>query len=171
MRSASGLAGIEFGFVAPVLVVLLLGTVDICNVLACREKVISLASNVSDLIAMGTSVSSTDISNAYGAGNAILYPFGDTGTTIVISSITYSAATQLDTVAWSRAQNGTPLVQGSVVTPPAGVIATTDGASAILVTVNYNYTPPFAGFIASVPMSSAFYSRPRESLSVACNGC
>ncbi|HEY6577883.1 MAG TPA: hypothetical protein VIY09_01045 [Rhizomicrobium sp.] len=165
------MSGIEFGFIAPVLAVLLLGTVDICDALACREKVISVASNVSDIIAMGTSVASTDISNAYSAGNAILYPFPTTNTTIVISSITYSAATQVDTVAWSRAQNGTPLVQGSVVTPPTGVIATTDGASAILVSVSYNYTPPFVGFIASVPMTSAFYSRPRESLSVACNGC
>jgi hypothetical protein len=150
---------------------MLLGTVDICNALQCREKTISLASNVSDLVAMTSSVTSTDISNAYGAGNAIMYPFPDTSTTIVISSIKYSAATNLDTVDWSRAQNGTPLVQGTVMTVPAGVIATTDGASAILVTVTYNYVPPFASFAPSIPMSFGFYSRPRESLSVACNGC
>ncbi|HEX4160269.1 MAG TPA: TadE/TadG family type IV pilus assembly protein [Rhizomicrobium sp.] len=170
-KSVSGLAGIEFGFIAPVLALMLLGTIDICNVMACREKVISLASSVSDLIAMTTSVSSTDISNAYNSGNAIMYPFADTSTGIVISSITYSATTHLDTVAWSRAQNGTPLVTGSTVVVPTGVIAATDGASAILVSVNYNYTPPFAGFMGNIPMAFSFYSRPRESLSVACNGC
>lgn len=167
----SGLAGVEFAVIAPVLVVMLLGTVDICNILACREKTISLASDISELVAMTSSVSSTDISNAYNSGNAIMYPYPDTNMTIVISSVTYSAATGLDTVAWSRAQDGTPLTQGSVVTVPTGVIATTDGASAILVSVSYSYAPPFGNFIANVPMSVSFYSRPRQSLSVACNGC
>jgi len=121
--------------------------IQICSALACREKVISLAANVSDVIAMASSVSATDISNAYSSGNEILYPFPVGTTTIVISSITYSTATGLKTVAWSRAQNGTPLTQGSVVTTvPAGVIATTNGASAILVTVVYNYTSPIGGW-------------------------
>jgi len=170
-RSTSGLAAVEFALISPVLVVILLGTIVICNALACRQKTINLASNVADLIAMTSSVSSTDISNAYGAGNAIMYPFPASSTTIVISSIKYSAATNQDTVDWSRAQNGTPLTQGSVFTPPAGVVAATDGASAILVSVTYQYTPPIASFLSSIPMSFGFYSRPRESLSVACNGC
>ena len=169
-KSASGLAAVEFGLIAPVLLVMLLGTIGICNALVCHRKVINLASNISGLIAMPTSVTSTDISNAFNAGNAILYPYSSTNTSIVISSITYSAATNQDTVAWSRAQNGTALTQGSVVTPPAGVISTTDGAGAILVSVTYSYTPAW-GFFGTIPMSSSFYSRPRQSLSVACNGC
>ena len=169
-KSISGLAAIEFALILPVMVVMLLGTVGLCNLLAARQKVIDLGSNISDLIAMGTSVTSTDISNAYSAGNAIMYPYPSANTTIVISSLVYSAATHQVTVAWSRAQNGTALTQGSVVTPPAGVVATTDGASTILATVNYNYTPPL-GFFGSIPMTFSFYSRPRESLSVTCNGC
>jgi Flp pilus assembly protein TadG len=170
-ESDSGLAAVEFALVAPVLVVMLLGTVDVCKVLACREKLVSLASTASDIIAMTSSVTSTDISNAYSVGNAVMYPYANGNTGIVISSIKYSAATGLDTVDWSRAQNGTALTQGSAVTVPAGVIAATDGASAILVTVNYTYTPPFVGFMGAIPMSSTSYSRPRESLSVTCNGC
>ena len=172
-RSASGVAGIEFGFIAPVLAILLVGTIEICSALACREKVISLAANVSDIIAMTSSVSATDITNAYSAGSAILYPFPIGTTTIVISSIKYSAATGLNTVDWSRAQNGTALTQGSVVTTvPAGVIAATDGASAILVTVTYPYTSPIGKFIVgTLYMGDSFYARPRQSLSVACNGC
>ena len=169
-ESVSGVAAVEFAVIGPLLVVMLLGTVGLCNALAAHRKVISLASNVSTLIAMPKSVTSTDITNAYGAGNAIMYPFSSANTTIVISSITYSATTHQDTVAWSRAQNGTPLIQGSVVTPPAGVVSTTDGAGAILVSVSYHYTPA-TGYFGSIPMNFSFYSRPRQSLSVACNGC
>ncbi|HEY5048243.1 MAG TPA: TadE/TadG family type IV pilus assembly protein [Rhizomicrobium sp.] len=172
-RSTAGVAGIEFAFIAPVLAILLVGTIEICSALACREKVISLAANVSDVIAMTSSVSATDISNVYNSGNAILYPFPVGTTAIVISSIKYSATTRLNTVAWSRAQNGTALTQGSVVTTvPAGVIATTDGASAILVTVTYPYKSPIGEFIVgTLNMGDSFYARPRQSLSVACNGC
>ena len=169
-RSRSGLAAMEFGLIAPVLVILLLGSLALCNILACRQKVIDVGSNVSELISMVTGVTSSDISNAYGAGSSMMYPFpSGTNLQMVISSITYSAATHLDTVSWSRAQNTSPLVQGSVVTPPVGVIAATDGASAILVSVSYSYTSPF-GF-GTIPMNFSFYSRPRRSLSVACNGC
>jgi Flp pilus assembly protein TadG len=168
-RSRSGLAAVELGLVAPVLVVLLLGSLALCNILACRQKVIDVGSNVSELIAMVTAVTSSDISNAYSAGNSMMYPFSTSNVAMVISSITYSAATHLDTVAWSRAENASPLLQGSVVTPPAGVIAATDGASTILVSVSYSYTSPFG--LGTIPMSFSFYSRPRRSTSVACNGC
>ncbi|HEX4160273.1 MAG TPA: TadE/TadG family type IV pilus assembly protein [Rhizomicrobium sp.] len=171
-RSVSGVASIEFAFIAPLLAVLFLGTIQVCSVLACYQKLSNLAANVSDVIAMASSVNSTDISNAYNAGNAILYPFPSTTATIVISSVTYSSATGLDTVAWSRAQNGTPLQQGAVVNIPTGVIANTNGASAILVTVSYSYTPPIGNFfMGGIQMSDISYSRPRQSLSVACNGC
>jgi Flp pilus assembly protein TadG len=170
--AASGLAGIEFAFIAPLVATLLLGTIQICSVLSCYQKLSTLVSNISDLTAMTSSVNSTDISNAYSAGNAILYPFPSGQTTIVITSVVYSAATGLNTVAWSRSQNGTALTQGAVVNVPTGVIATTDGASAIMVTVGYAYTPPIGNFlVGSVQMSATSYARPRQSLSVACNGC
>jgi Flp pilus assembly protein TadG len=170
-KASSGLAGIEFAFIAPLLAMLFLGTIQICSVLSCYQKLSNLVSNISGILAMTSAVNSTDISNAYTAGNAILYPFPSTQTTIVITSVVYSSTTGQNTVAWSRAQNGTALTQGTVVNVPAGVIATTNGASAIMVTVGYNYTPPIGNMLGSIHLSNISYARPRQSLSVTCNGC
>ena len=92
-RSRSGVAAVEFAFILPVLLVLLFGAIEITNALDCRQKVLSATSSISSVVAMSTSVSATDISNVYAAGNSILYPFAPGNTTIVISSIVYSSAT------------------------------------------------------------------------------
>ncbi|HEX4079419.1 MAG TPA: TadE/TadG family type IV pilus assembly protein [Rhizomicrobium sp.] len=171
-RSRDGLAAVEFAFILPVLLVLLCGSIEVTNALECRQKVISATSSISSIVAMTTSVSASDISNVYAAGNSILYPFPTNNTAIVISSIVYSSATNKDVVQWSVAQNATPLVTNTVMSVPAGVITATNGDGAILVQVTHNYTSPWGHFlVGTFPMGATFWSRPRESASVACNGC
>src|ERR1700748_3011401 len=86
LKAEGGLAAIEFAFIAPLLVTLLLGAVEISSALECRQKVTSLASSAADLVAQTASVSSTDMTNIFNAVTAIVYPF--TGTTsIVITSV------------------------------------------------------------------------------------
>jgi len=165
-RSNDGLAAIEFAFLAPVLAILLLGTIELCNAIQCRQKIVSETSTMADLVAQVSTVSNADLTNIYDAGSSILYPFGTTPGTVVISSIVNDPTNGHNSVAWSVPFNGgTALQQNSTVTVPIGVIA--PGGSAIFVQVTYNYTPPIGQFIVGpIPMTDSFYSRPRESASV-----
>ena len=166
-RSTSGLSAIEFALIAPVLSVLLLGTIVVCNALECRQKLISEASSVADLVSQASSLSSGDLQDIFQSGATIMSPFDSSAGTIVVSSIVNNAQTGANTVAWSEAYNGgAALPVNSTVTAPTGVIAA--GGSTIFVQVSYNYTSPIAGFfINSVAMSDSFYSRPRQSIQVA----
>lgn len=165
-RSNSALSAVEFALMAPVLCVLLMGTIVICNALACRQKLVSEASSVADLAAQSSSLSSGDLQDIFLSGTTIMYPFDSSQGTIVVSSIVNNAETGANTVAWSQAYNGgTALAVNSAVTVPTGVIGA--GGSAIFVQVSYNYASPIGGFfINSIPMSDFFYCRPRESTSV-----
>lgn len=165
-RSDRGLSAVEFALLAPLLCVLLLGTIVICSALECRQKLISEASSVADLVAQSTAVSNGDLQDIFQSGTTIMYPFDSTRGTIVVSSIVNNAQTGANTVAWSEAYNGgTALPVSSTVSVPVGVIA--PGGSAIFVQVSYNYTSPIGStFINSVPMSDSFYCRPRQSTSV-----
>ncbi|HEY6579096.1 MAG TPA: TadE/TadG family type IV pilus assembly protein [Rhizomicrobium sp.] len=165
-RSACGLAAVEFALLAPVLATLLLGTIELCNALECRQKVVSETSSVADLVAQASSVSNADLANIFDAGNSILVPFAAADATIVVSSIVNNPLNGQDTVAWSQPYNGgTPLPLNSVVTVPPGVISA--GGSAIFVQVTYNYTPPVGRFlIGPIEMGDSFYSHPRESVRV-----
>ncbi|HEX4081190.1 MAG TPA: TadE/TadG family type IV pilus assembly protein [Rhizomicrobium sp.] len=167
--STRGLAAVEFAILAPVLATLLLGTIEICNALECRQKVTSETASMADLVAQASSVSGADLTNIYNAGNSILYPFAASNATIVVSSIV-NTPNGTDTVAWSQSYNGgTTLQINSVVTVPPGVISA--GGSAIFVQVTYNYTPPFGDFIfGNIAMADAFYCHPRQSISVTYTG-
>lgn len=173
-RAESGLAAVEFALIAPVLVTLLLGTVELSNALNAHQKVTLLASTGADLVAQATSVSSSDMSNIFAAVDAVIYPFAAANAEIVISSIV-SDGNGNGTVAWSRAQNTTPLTANAAVTVPAGLMTSSqcpaNACSVILATVTYNYTSPFGHFIVgTLPMSDIFYARPRRSATVAYTG-
>ncbi|HLY04462.1 MAG TPA: TadE/TadG family type IV pilus assembly protein [Rhizomicrobium sp.] len=164
-RSSSGLSAVEFALIAPVLCVLLLGTIVVCNALECRQKLVSEASSVADLVAQASTLSSADLQDIFQSGTTIMYPFTASGT-IVVSSIVNNPQTGANTVAWSQGYNGgRALPVNSAVTVPTGVISA--GGSAIFVQVGYSYTSPIGGFfINSIPMSDSFYCRPRESTAV-----
>lgn len=167
LRATEGLAAVEFALLAPVLAVLLMGTIEICNALECRQKVSSETSSVADLVAQTSSVSLADLNNIFNAGNSILYPFAPGNVTVVVSSIV-NQPNGTNLVAWSEPYNGGTPLQGTV-TVPTGVIAA--GGSAIFVQVSYNYTSPIGRFIfGSIAMSDSFYARPRQSVTVAYTG-
>ncbi|HEY1613537.1 MAG TPA: TadE/TadG family type IV pilus assembly protein [Rhizomicrobium sp.] len=170
LRCRRGVSAVEFAVIAPVLAVLLAGTIEICNALECRQKVISTTASLADLVAQASTVSSSDLSNIFSAGNSILYPFAASNATIVISSIVNNAANGQNTVDWSKAQNGSPLLHNTVMNNiPAGIIAS--GGGAIFVQVTYNYTSPLGDLIGTIPMGDTFYSRPRQSTKVTCSDC
>lgn len=164
-RAKDGLAAVEFAMLAPVMVAMFLGSIELTDSLACKQKVTGMAATAADLVAQETSVSTTDINNVFSAINSIVYPYPVSGLKIVITSLSYSTATT-GKVVWSDAQNATARTVNSTVTVPSGVI--TSGGSVILVEVTYPYTSTLAKYLASTTnMTSTFYARPRRSTSVA----
>ena len=164
LRAKDGMAAVEFAILAPVLVAMFLGSIEITSALACKQKVTGMASTAADLIAQEKAVASADLSNVYSAINSIVYPSPTTGLRIVITSLSYATATT-GTVAWSDAQNATARVVNSTVTVPTGVIST--GGSVILAEVTYPYSSSIAKYLSSsTNMTSTFYARPRRSTTV-----
>lgn len=173
-KSQTGIAAVEFAFIAPVLGVLLVGTIEVCNALECRQKVTSVASSVADLVAQTSSVSASDLSNIFAAANALIYPYPASSAKIVVSSI-ISDGTGNGTVAWSQASSGSGLTVNSAFTVPTGLMSASSCAknacSIIYTTVTYSYTSPLGKFfLGNVTMSDYFYARPRESATVSYTG-
>jgi Flp pilus assembly protein TadG len=173
-KSKTGVAAVEFGLIAPVMAALLVGTVEVCNALQCKQKVTSVASTVADLVAQTKSVSANDMSNIFAAANALTYPFASSNSGIVVSSVV-SDGSGNGTVAWSKAQNATALATGIAITVPTGLMtaaACARGACSVILTqVTYSYTSPLGKvFVGTNVMSDYFYARPRKSATVAYTG-
>lgn len=163
-RARDGVAAVEFAMLAPVMVTLFLGSIEVCDALNCNQKVTGMASTTADLIAQETSVSTNDMSNVYAAVNSIIYPYSTTGLKIVITSLVDNGSGG-GKVAWSCAQNAAARTVNSTVTVPTGVI--TSGGSVILAEITYPYASPISDYITgTVNMTSQFYARPRRSTTV-----
>ena len=51
LSAKDGTVAVEFAFIAPILIVLFLGSVELCYALICKEKVSTVAASASDLVA------------------------------------------------------------------------------------------------------------------------
>jgi Flp pilus assembly protein TadG len=162
LRAREGVAAVEFAFIAPILIALLLGSVELCYAMICREKVSTVAASAADLVAQDKNISGTQMNDVFTAINAILYPYPPSSTKIVITSIKENATKTGYIVDWSVQYNAIARVKGAAITVPAGLI--TSGGSVILAEVTYSYTPPYTGGVTNgFTMTDSFYARPRQS--------
>ncbi len=164
LKAREGLAAVEFAFIAPVMIILFFGVVELSAAVNCKTRVTSVASTAADLVAQETIVSPGDMSNVFAALNAIIFPYPSDAAKIVISSIVYKTSTT-GTVEWSDQQNATRRSPGSVVTVPAGLLST--GGSVILAEITYLYASPTTQILTgTVTMTGKFYAHPRRSAKV-----
>lgn len=164
-KAKDGLAAIEFAFIAPIMISMFFGTVELCNALLCQQKVTNLAATAADLVAQGTSISDAQMTDVYAALNSIIYPYSTSGAQIKITSLVDNGHGGA-TVVWSSAQNASPHTVGSTMSVPTGVI--TSGGSVILAEITYTYNSTSTQLLhAPITMTDSFYARPRRSAQVA----
>jgi Flp pilus assembly protein TadG len=168
----SGLAAIEFAFVLPILLTMLLGLVELSNALGTRTALTNLASTAADLIARESSTSGSDMDTVFGAMNAMMSGYSTTSTTVTITSVVDGGSGNSPVVAWSCAWNAsgasaTPQAKGATPSVPTGLITQGGGDSVIWAHVAYTYTSPLSAFITSpLSWSNDFYLKPRRVLKV-----
>lgn len=166
-KSDHGLAAIEFAFILPVMVIMFLGVVETSNYITVARRVASLSSTAADLVAQEASISNAEMTDVFGAIDAICDPVDPAQAKIIISSVVADANGTTYRIAWSDARHTAPRTVNSVVGNsvfPAGLIAAFQGA--IMVEVQYGYDPMFASFLPRTDLTDTFYLKPRRSLTV-----
>lgn len=174
-KSNEGLAAIEFAFVLPIMLTMLLGLVELSQAMAIRSDVTNMASTGADLIAQETSVGAGDMTNVFNALGAMLYPFAlaDSSNksivTITLTSVIDGGAGAAPKVAWSCTQGGTLETKGSAPSTglPAGLITAGDGSSVIWSKITYAYKSPISYFLTGTQnWTNNFYLKPRRVLQI-----
>ncbi len=174
-RDQRGVSALEFALIAPVMILFYFGLAEATQVMMAERKTIRAASAVGDLLAQSTTLTPSNIDDVFELAEVLMTPYPTTGTTmkICVVSIT-SNASNVKTVAWSRAKNGAtcpaknaPVANADV---PADLIAANQ--TLIMSRVTYEYTGPTNQIIKTNPtFVKTFYLRPRRSHSVACSAC
>lgn len=168
-KSEKGLAAIEFAFVLPILLTMLLGLVELSQAMALRADVTNMASTGADLISQETTVGAGDMTNVFNALGAMIYPFDSGPSTITLTSVIDGGAGKAPKVAWSCTQGGSLETKGSApsLALPAGLITAGDGSSVIWSKITYAFKSPISYFLTGTQnWTNNFYLKPRRVLQI-----
>src|ERR1700761_6892314 len=111
-QSTSGVAGIEFAMVCPILAVMCLAVVDGGNGLATYMKLRTTAYSIAAITNQYSTVASTDLQSIMAATSSIMAPYDATPLAVTVTQIWINSKSKAK-VNWSYSQGGTALTAGS----------------------------------------------------------
>jgi Flp pilus assembly protein TadG len=171
-----GVAAVEFALIAPIMVMMFVGAVELSQVITVDRRVTQVASSAADLVARADkTISQTEITDIMRVGSYLLKPYTANPLQIVVRNVSSSPANATVTKqSWSCSYNGTGQTQtcacsNTSFTLPANLVTTND--SVVVAEVTYAYVPlifntfmknAFGGTGASYALTETIYLKPRS---------
>jgi Flp pilus assembly protein TadG len=161
---------VEFAMLAPVLIVLYFGVAELTEGYLANRKVAESAAEIGDLVSAMSSVTPSQVSDYFAAGDAIVAPFPTAALSQRVSSVTVDSSGNA-TVLWSRAAGAlASRAVGSSVTLPSGVASANQ--SVVMSESRYVYSSNIGMFFrAPLTWRSTYYYQPRNAGPVTCPTC
>ncbi|MGE0595000.1 MAG: TadE/TadG family type IV pilus assembly protein [Hyphomonadaceae bacterium] len=159
-RASGGLAAVEFALIAPMMVFLLFGSVELLDALSANRRTQNVAASVADVVARDTEISNSELTGIWSAMDVLMIPDTAEFMDVRITSISIESAS-VARVVWSEARNNySRLSPGSTVALPSAMML--PGSSLIMTETRFNYQPPLSFlFSGGVPMEHKAYRRSR----------
>jgi Flp pilus assembly protein TadG len=171
-RGERGVAAVEFAFIAPIMLLLFVGTLELSSGISVNRKLSRLSSTLSDLVTQSQSLSCSEVDDIMKAASKVIFPYDETKVKIILTGVNIDAAGAAK-VEWSRAKNAAPHANGAAY---AGVPSLIKVPNTFLVSakVMTEYVPSFgwAQFSGSsglsfsrdaINMDEEIFLRPRMS--------
>ena len=167
-KDAGGVAAVEFAFIAPIMILLFVGTIELSAGISTDRKLSRVSSAVGDLITQSQSLTTSDVDNIMDISSKIMYPYKDQ-VKIIVTGISIDSGKA--TVTWSRSRpTGYAKAVGSSYTVPSKIKK--DGTFLVAAQISTTYTPSFGwahyekdkGVYFSrtpIPMNEEIFLRPR----------
>jgi Flp pilus assembly protein TadG len=163
-RDKRGVSAVEFALLAPLMVGLYLGGVEVSEGVGIDRKVTLTAGSIANLTAQASTISNADMTNIMNAATSIMAPYSASTLKIVVSSLKIDSTGKV-TVVWSDAKNTSARAVGSVVSIPTALAV--PNWSLIYSEVSYLYTPTIGYVITgSMTLSDKMFMSPRLSSAV-----
>jgi Flp pilus assembly protein TadG len=131
-----GLAALEFAIIAPMMIFLLFGSVDLIDVLGADKRAQNVAASLADVVARDDAVSNAEMASLWSAIDVLMFPDDGASMQVRITSVRIVNSTTA-TVVWSEARNMSARTPNSTVALPANMM--TPGTSVIMTETTYPY--------------------------------
>ena len=163
---ARGSAALEFALIAPMMIAIFFGLVEVGQAVLAGRRTSHAASTVGDLIAQKQTVSGTDTADCFAAGVQMMAPLPTASLKMKVTSVTQQSNGKY-TVDWSDTAGLPADTVGAVYAVPAGLLSST-GDSVIVTSAKYVLTQASNFVIPNgINYSRVTYSKPRDGTKVA----
>lgn len=143
LGSTSGLAAVEFAFIAPIMILLFFGVVEGSSAYSANRKVVLSANTLADLVAQETSITKDSLDDLFVGMEDVLSP-KDIDVDFTVVSVVLDSSTGEAKVHWSRdSDGGTPYAAGSVYADVDPALLS-DAASLIVAETRFSYASPIS---------------------------
>jgi Flp pilus assembly protein TadG len=156
-----GVSAVEFALVAPLMIALYFGCVEISDGVSAGRKVSMVAASIANLTARVTSISSTEMTNVLDASATIVAPYSSSKLKVTVSCLNIDA-NQNVTVKWSATRNGTTRSSFSFDSSNVGLKVA--NSQLLYAEASYDYTPTVGYSITgTITLSDHMFMSPRVS--------
>jgi Flp pilus assembly protein TadG len=157
-RDERGVSAVEFALVAPIMIGLYFGCVEISDGVSIDRKVSLAAAALANLSSQVTTISASDMSNIFDASGAIVAPYDVNKIKMTVTCISIDANKNA-TVKWSATRNGAAK-SGTATLPTALQVAS---SQIILAEASYDYQPVIGYTISgTITLADKMYMTPRQ---------
>jgi Flp pilus assembly protein TadG len=172
--STRAVAAVEFALLIPMMLVLLLASIDAGRAMAIYVKVRSASYTVDAVTNQYTTIHDSDMQQILGAAAVIMSPYSTAPVSVVVSQVSVDDKGN-GTVSWSDTLNGTARAVNSSVTIPPTLASSKPPNNAcnsypcyfILGEVRYTYSPMFGYFITGpITLSDSLFVTPRSAATI-----
>jgi Flp pilus assembly protein TadG len=154
-----GLAALEFAILAPMMIFILFGSIDLLDMLDTNRRVENSAASLADVVARDTEITDDEVDGFWAALDTLMFPDDGVDVDMRITSVTVQSSTTA-VVVWSEGHGMSPRLTNSTVALPSGMM--TPGTSVILAEAEMDYGGPLGFLLAGpVTLSHSAYRRSR----------
>lgn len=166
LDARDGVAAMEAVLVFPILITLLLGTLDLGRGIMSNQKTIKASQVIADLVTREVVIDSSGVNEAITAGKLSLAPYDAESLAFDVVSFRF-----LDDgtpqIVWRETRNMSPISDPAARVEPIAEA----GSGVVMVVANYKYEPIFSDFvIGDINMQEIAFARGRRSAVVCMNG-
>jgi len=163
-RQEQGVAAVEFALIAPLLVALWLGTVELSQGLSVDRRLAQVTASVGDLVSRTAALSEADVSDIFEIVRSAMSPYPEDQVGVAVSAVDIDEEGSAS-VAWSRARG--PMAahpDGSDVTGDIPEKLRRPNSQVIVAEGSYAFRPALGYTITgTINLSDRLFFVPRES--------
>jgi Flp pilus assembly protein TadG len=179
--NTDGVAALEFAMIAPIMLLLFVGSVEFSQAITIDRRVAQVASSTADLVAREKSTNPTHVAGIMQIIEHLMRPYDPARLRVTVLNVVADINDEtVTTVCWSYNHNGGAVTKANGEPYPLPVGLVERGNSVVVAEVTYDYAASggsdfqpriFSYFLESVfPLQEKFYLKPRLSSYVEYDG-